>query len=317
MSISKSFKLSIVVPVYNEEEILNSSDKKLSELLKTLIAKEIISKDSFICYVDDGSKDKSWEIIKKIVQDSNNAKAIKLSRNYGHQNALLAGLFFAKDHSDAIVSCDADLQDDIKVIEQMCSRYKDGDEIVYGVRKSRQKDTFFKRATAGIFYKMMKKMGVELIENHADFRLMSKRAINYLKEFDEVNLFLRGLVPLIGLKSSIVYYERLKREAGVSKYPLKKMLSFAWQGITSFSVVPLKLVSILGMFTVLVAFLLSIWTIITKLNGNAIPGWASTVLPIYFIGGIQLLSLGIIGEYIGKIYQETKKRPRYFIDTFI
>ncbi|SMC10176.1 glycosyltransferase family 2 protein [Nitratiruptor tergarcus] len=309
----KTFTLAMVVPCYNEEEVLPKTKKELEKLLHILIEKGLISQESFICFVDDGSKDKTWNLIEDFAKESH-IKGLKLSRNFGHQNALLAGLFYAEELCDAAVSMDADLQDDISVVEQMCQKYYEGYEIVYGVRKKRDTDTFFKRATAEGFYKLMRWMGVDIIENHADFRLMSKRALSWLKEFEEVNLFLRGIIPLIGLKSDIVYYDRKERFAGESKYPLKKMLAFAWDGITSFSVVPLRFITILGIIVLLLSFALSVWTVGAKLSGVAVSGWTSMMLIVLFLGGVQMLSIGIIGEYIGKIYKETKRRPRFFVE---
>ena len=305
-------KLAIIVPCYNEEEILPKTVKTLLKTLQTLKDSNLISNNSEIVFVDDGSRDKTWDLIEKFAHLYQDVKGIKLSRNYGHQNALLAGLF--NTDADCYITIDADLQDDINVIKEMVEKYKQGCDIVYGVRKERKTDSFFKKFTAEMFYKFMKIMGVDLIYNHADYRLLSRRAVESLKQFNEVNVFLRGIVPLIGYKSDTVYYDRLERTAGESKYPLKKMLSFAWEGITSFSIAPLRFISFIGLVVFLVSFIMSGWVLWQKFNGHVIPGWASTVLPIYFIGGIQLLALGIIGEYIGKIYKETKRRPKYFID---
>ena len=306
--------VSLVIPCYNEEEILQYSVEKISEYLKQLQKEKLF--DSYqLVLVDDGSKDKTWDIILSLSKKYP-IKGIKLSRNKGHQNALVAGLFHSD--GDIMISIDADLQDDITVIKEMIEKYHQGCEIVYGVRKKRDSDTFFKRVSAESFYKLMKLFGVDLVYNHADYRLMSKRAVEDLKDFKEVNLFLRGIVPLIGYKSDKVYYDRSERIAGESKYPLKKMLSFAWEGITSFSTVPLKLISIIGFLVFIFSIMMGLWVLWVKLfTDNALPGWASTVLPIYFIGGVQLLALGVIGEYIGKIYQESKQRPRYFIDKII
>ena len=305
-------KLAIIVPCYNEEEILPKTVKTLLKTLQTLKDSNLISNNSEIVFVDDGSRDKTWDLIEKFAHIYQDVKGIKLSRNYGHQNALLAGLF--NTDANCYITIDADLQDDVSVIKDMVEKYKKGCDIVYGVRKERKTDSFFKKFTAEMFYKFMKIMGVDLIYNHADYRLLSRRAMESLKQFNEVNIFLRGIVPLIGYKSDTVYYDRLERTAGESKYPLKKMLSFAWEGITSFSIVPLRFISFIGMVVFLLSFIMSGWVLWQKFNGHVIPGWASTVLPIYFIGGIQLLALGIIGEYIGKIYKETKRRPKYFID---
>jgi len=309
----KPFTLAMVIPCYNEEEVLPTTKKELSALLDRLKERGLVDEKSFICFVDDGSKDRTWQMIEEFAKEPY-IKGLKLSRNCGHQNALLAGLFYAESLSDAAISMDADLQDDISVVEQMCQKFQEGYEIVYGVRKRRDTDTAFKRITAEGFYKVMRLMGVDIIENHADFRLMSKRALGWLKEFEEVNLFLRGIIPLLGLKSDIVYYDRKERFAGESKYPLKKMLSFAWDGITSFSVAPLRFITFLGIGVLVVSLFLSIWALGAKLSGSAVSGWTSMMLIVLFLGGVQMLSIGIIGEYIGKIYKETKRRPRFFVE---
>ena len=312
----KPCTLAFVVPCYNEEEVLPQTKTELLELRSRLIQKGLIDEESFICFVDDGSKDRTWELIEEYSADPA-IKGLKLSRNCGHQNALLAGLFYAEGLADAAVSLDADLQDDISVVEQMCEKFHDGCEIVYGVRKRRDSDTTFKRVSAEGFYKLMELMGVDIVYNHADFRLMSKRALSWLKEFGEVNLFLRGIIPLLGLKSDIVYYDRKERFAGESKYPLKKMLAFAWDGITSFSVVPLRFITILGGVVLVLSLVLSIWALVAKLSGSAVSGWTSMMLIVLFLGGVQMLSIGIIGEYIGKIYKETKRRPRFFVEKIV
>jgi glycosyltransferase involved in cell wall biosynthesis len=309
-------QLTMVLPSYNEEAVLQETTKRLLVIFEDLIKKEKIDNSSRICFVDDGSKDKTWNIIEQLSQDNLHVSGIKLSRNRGHQNALLAGLFSVE--GDIVISIDADLQDDINIIEQMIDSYSSGNDIVYAVRKERTTDTAFKRATAEGFYKLMHLMGVDIVYNHADYRLMSRRAIEHLKEFEEVNLFLRAMVPLVGFQSDKVYYDRAERFAGESKYPVNKMLSFAWDGITSFSIIPLRIITITGFLLFIVSIFMSLWVLGTKLFTNAaIPGWASTVLPIYFIGGIQILSLGVVGEYIGKIYMETKQRPRYIIEKII
>ncbi len=308
--------LSIVVPCYNEEEVLEETASRLTGLLDRLAAEKKISAASKIYFVDDGSKDRTWELIAQLNETYPSVHGIKLSRNRGHQNALLAGLYTAE--GDALVSIDADLQDDVNVIEEMVERFHEGYEIVYGVRKERKTDSFFKRATAEGFYKIMHLMGVDIVFNHADYRLMSRRAVEELKHYHEVNLFLRAMVPMIGFKSTSVYYDRAERFAGESKYPLKKMLSFAWDGITSFSVVPLRLITTTGVLIFVMSIFISLWVLWIKLfTDDAVPGWASTVLPIYFIGGIQVFSIGIVGEYIGKMYMETKRRPRFIIETVI
>jgi glycosyltransferase involved in cell wall biosynthesis len=309
-------QLTMVLPSYNEEAVLQETTKRLLVIFEDLIKKEKIDNSSRICFVDDGSKDKTWNIIEQLSQDNLHVSGIKLSRNRGHQNALLAGLFSVE--GDIVISIDADLQDDINIIEQMIDSYSSGNDIVYAVRKERTTDTAFKRATAEGFYKLMHLMGVDIVYNHADYRLMSRRAIEHLKEFEEVNLFLRAMVPLVGFQSDKVYYDRAERFAGESKYPLKKMLSFAWDGITSFSVIPLRLITAAGFLIFIATIIMSLWVLGVKLfSQEAVPGWASTVLPIYFIGGIQVFSLGIVGEYIGKIYMETKKRPRFIIEKIV
>ena len=264
-------------------------------------------------YVNDGSKDKTWNLIKDISEKERNFTGISLSRNRGHQNALLGGLMTAKQYADVLISLDADLQDDIDAIDEMLDKYYDGCDIVYGVRSARKKDTFFKRFTAESFYKLMKTLGVDCVYNHADYRLTSNRVLDNLENFKEVNLFLRGIFPLIGYKSDIVYYERNERFAGESKYPLKKMLHFAWDGITSFSIKPLRLVTTTGFVILMISICIMVYSIIRKLTGNTVDGWTFLSISIWFIGGLQMISIGIIGEYIGKIYNETKERPRFII----
>lgn len=309
--------LYIVIPCYNEEEVLEVTTSELNKKMLSLIETKSISKDSKVLYIDDGSKDNTWSIIEKINKKNKLFCGLKLSRNKGHQNALLAGLMTAKELSDITISIDADLQDDIDVIDDMIEEYKKGYEIVYGVRRSRKKDTWFKRFTAETFYKFMYAMGVEIVFNHADCRLMSKIALDGLEKFNEVNLFLRGIVPQIGYKSSSVYYDRRERVAGVSKYPLKKMLKFAIDGITSFSVKPLRLITSIGFIMSLLSFIILVYSIIVKIIGNAVSGWTFIVCSIWLVSGIQMLSLGVIGEYIGKIYNETKGRPKYIIEKII
>lgn len=306
-------QLAIIVPCYNEEDVLASTTKKLVSCIQHLLQLKKIDSNSKVIYIDDGSKDNTWDVIEQLALKNNCISGIKLSRNCGHQNALLAGLFTAK--GDALISIDADLQDDVEVIESMIDDYLSGSEIVYGVRSNRQTDTFFKRNTASLFYKLMLLLGVDVIDNHADFRLMSRMAVEKLKEFKEVNLFIRGLIPLIGFSSSVVEYERKERTAGNSKYPFFKMLGFALNGITSFSIVPLRMITVLGVLLFIVSMLISGWVLGVKLfTDSSVPGWASTVLPIYFIGGIQIFCIGIIGEYLGKLYMESKNRPRYIIE---
>lgn len=309
-------KLTLVIPCYNEELALPETIKSLLNILDDLIKKQKISIESFMLLVDDGSSDKSWEIISTQAKNNMFIKGIKFSRNRGHQIALFAGMEYVIDKCACMISLDADLQDDPSVIESMIDAYNiDSCEIVYGIRKQREVDTFFKKITALGFYKAMQIMGVNLIYNHADYRLLSKKALSFLSKFEERNLFLRGLIPFIGLKTGKVYYNRKERFAGDSKYPLKKMLIFAWEGITSFSIIPIRLISIFGLIIFLVCDIMILYILYVYLfTNNTVPGWVSTVLPIYFIGGIQLLSIGIIGEYVGKTYLETKKRPRYFID---
>lgn len=308
-----SITVGVVVPCYNEEEVLGETTKRLLALFDRMQQRSLISADSTITYVDDGSKDSTWEIIESLAHQDSRIHGIKLSRNRGHQNALLSGLFSVE--GSAIISIDADLQDDVNVIEQMVERFAAGDQIVYGVRGSRQTDTFFKRTSATSYYRLLARLGVDLVYNHADFRLLGRTAIEALKQYSEVNLFLRGIVPLLGYKSSVVYYERAERFAGISKYPLKKMLAFAIDGITSFSVVPLRFITFLGIAVSLLSFLMIVFVLYGRVVMNSvIPGWASSVVPIYFLGGIQLLSIGILGEYVAKIYIETKRRPRYFIE---
>mgnify|MGYP004464425321 FL=1 len=264
-------------------------------------------------YVNDGSKDKTWELIKNINKDNSMFTGICLSRNRGHQNALVAGLLTAKEYADVVISMDADLQDDINAIDEMLEKYYDGCDIVYGVRSARKTDTFFKRVTAEGFYKFMQMMGVDVVYNHADYRLTSKKVLNNFQDYKEVNLFLRGIFPLIGYKSDKVYYERAERFAGESKYPLKKMLNFAWDGITSFSVKPLRLICTLGFVILFISIIIMIYSLVRKLTGNTIDGWTFLNISIWFIGGLQMISLGIIGEYVGKMYNETKARPRFIV----
>lgn len=305
--------LFVVIPCYNEEEVLLETTKQLKEKLNNLIEKGSIDKNSRILYVNDGSKDKTWELIESIHQKEELFTGISLSRNRGHQNALLAGLMTAKEYADVVISMDADLQDDIDAIDEMVMKYHNGCDIVYGVRSSREKDSWFKKTTAQSFYKFMKMMGVDIIYNHADYRLTSKRVLENFADYKEVNLFLRGMFPLIGYQSDIVYYERKERFAGKSKYPLKKMLNFAWDGITSFSIRPIRLILMLGILIFIISCLMTLYCIIIKLLGNAVAGWTFLACSIWMLAGVQMLSLGIIGEYVGKVYNESKSRPRYII----
>ncbi len=306
-------KLYIVVPCYNEEEVLPITCEMFLKKLLSLISNKKISDKSKILFIDDGSKDKTWQIITELSKKDPHYAGIAQSRNRGHQAAVLAGLMEAKDKCDITVSIDCDGQDDINAIDEMIEKYSNGAEIVYGVRSSRKKDSFFKRTTAEGFYKVMNKLGTEVVFNHADYRLVSSRVLNEFADFKEVNLFLRGTFPLVGFKSDIVYYERFERIAGKTHYPLKKMLGLAWDGITSLSVKPLHLIIGLGLFVAFLSFIAVIWSVTMQLLGKTVAGWASIISIISFIGGIQLISIGIIGEYIGKIYMEVKHRPRYII----
>lgn len=306
--------LYVVVPCYKEEEVLPETAKRLKEKLQELIGQKKISEGSRILFVNDGSKDRTWEIIAGLHRADPVFSGVNLSRNRGHQNALLAGLMTAVQDADIMVSMDADLQDDINAMDRMIDAYHEGYDIVYGVRSSRKTDSFFKRFTAEGFYKLMKAMGVDIVFNHADYRLMSRRAVEGLAEFKEVNLFLRGVVPQIGYSWTTVEYERAKRFAGESKYPLKKMLAFALDGITSFSIKPLRLILFLGAVIFIFSIIALLWALTARLTGHTVSGWTSLMCSIWMIGGIQLLSLGVIGEYIGKIYGEAKARPRFIIE---
>jgi glycosyltransferase involved in cell wall biosynthesis len=308
--------LSIVTPCYNEEEVLPETRRRLTGLLEELIADGKISSSSCIYFVDDGSRDRTWALIEEFAATDSRVAGIKLSRNRGHQNALLAGLFTAE--GDAIVSIDADLQDDVGAIKEMVDRFRAGTEIVYGVRRKRDTDSPFKRITANVFYGMMRSLGAESINGHADFRLMSRRAIDSLSQYREVNLYLRGIVPLIGFRSEIVYYDRDRRFAGESKYPLRKMIALALEAITSFSVIPLRLITFIGFAVFLGTLAISGWVLWIRLfSDSAVPGWASVVLPMYLLGGVQIFCIGIIGEYLGKTYSEVKNRPRFFLEKIV
>lgn len=308
--------LYLVIPCYNEEEMLPITAKALIKKMDELMDAGKISRKSKVMFVDDGSKDKTWEVIEKLhgLAQTHIFTGIKLSRNKGHQNALLAGLMTAKNYADVLISMDADLQDDINAIDGMLEKRAEGCEIVYGVRSSRETDTAFKRTTARGYYKVLEMMGVEITYDHADYRLMSKRAVEALAEFKEVNLFLRGMVPMVGFKSDIVTYERNERVAGESKYPLKKMIAFAVEGITSLSVKPIRFITGLGFFIFIVSIIMLIYFLIDKDMGDTVKGWASTVVSVWAIGGLQMLAIGVIGEYIGKIYLETKARPKFIVD---
>ena len=310
-------KLYLVVPCYNEEEVLPETSKRLKEKMEALIASEKISPDSRVVFVNDGSKDRTWELIRELHESDKLFRGICLSRNRGHQNALLAGLMTVKDECDAAISMDADLQDDINAIDEMVDKYNEGYDVVYGVRSSRKKDTFFKRTTARTFYKIMRAMGVETVYDHADYRLMSRRALNGLAEFKEVNLFLRGMVPLVGYRSTTVTYERGVRFAGESKYPLKKMLAFAFEGITSLSVKPIRIITTLGVAIFGASLIMLIYSLIRHFCGYTVNGWTSLAVSIWALGGIQLLAIGVIGEYIGKIYLESKHRPTFIVSEYL
>ena len=314
MNSMKNDILYIVIPCYNESECLQKTTEVLTKKIKTLISKKNISKKSKIIYVDDGSKDPTWDIINSLSKTNELITGIKLAHNRGHQNALLAGLLYAKNYADITISIDADLQDDVDAIDEMVEKYLHGYEIVYGVRNERKKDSFFKRHTAQSFYKIMHLLGVEMIYNAADFRLMSKRAVEELENYQEVNLFLRGIVPLIGLKWTTVEYKRGERFAGISKYPLKKMLSFAWDGITSFSIKPLRFVLTTGGIVFCISLVTLIYSLIQHLCGNTVEGWTFLACSIWIVGGLEMICIGVTGEYTGKIYAETKRRPKFFIE---
>lgn len=310
-------KLLLVVPCYNEESVLQKTYATLSKYLLSLKNEKIIATDSKICFVNDGSRDATWEMIQQICKEDACVIGLKLSRNFGHQAALVAGLMENKDLFDCYISIDADLQDDLYAIGGMLEKYKEGSKIVYGVRNDRSSDSFFKRFTAESFYKIMQRMGVPTVYNHADFRLIDNQVLNEFGNFNETNLFIRGIIPMIGFKSDKVYYKRLEREAGESKYPLRKMLIFAWNGITSFSTMPMKLVLWFGIFNFIFAMGITTWVIVCKIFGFTVQGWTSIVLPMTFFSGSNMIAIGLIGEYIGKIYEEVKARPRYIIETTI
>ena len=306
-----------VIPCYNEQEVLHETAKRLREKFLSLIDAGKISNQSRIVFVNDGSKDSTWKIIREMHEQDKIFSGINLSRNRGHQNALLAGLLTVKNCADMIISMDADLQDDINAIDEMIDKFNDGFDIVYGVRSKRTTDSFFKRFTAENFYKFVKFLGGDIVNNHADYRLMSKRALEGLSQFREVNLFLRGLIPMIGYPSAVVYYERAERFAGESKYPLKKMLFFALQGITSLTVKPIRLITTLGLAMSSISFFVIVWTLYEYFFGDTVRGWTSMLASLWFIGGLILLSIGVVGEYVGKIYLETKKRPRFIVSEFL
>lgn len=310
-------KLLLVVPCYNEQEILEKTYSTLSMYFTELKERNAITADSKICFVNDGSRDSTWIIIDSICKRDDNIIGLKLSRNFGHQAALVAGLLHHKNQFDCYVSIDADLQDDLRAIDGMLEKYNEGSKIVYGVRNDRSTDSFFKRFTAESFYKLMQRMGVPTVYNHADFRLIDNQVLNEFSNFGETNLFIRGIIPMIGFQSDKVYYKRLEREAGESKYPLRKMLIFAWNGITSFSTVPMKLVLWFGIFNFVFAMGITVWVLVCKLFGFTVQGWTSIVLPMTFFSGSNMIAIGLIGEYVGKIYEEVKSRPRYIIETIL
>ena len=314
---TKLTRLILVVPCYNEEEVLPVTSEKLKQVLEGLIGRRKISKDSFIAFVDDGSRDSTWEFIEEKASVTPCIRGIKLARNFGHQGALIAGLNTFMNTADCIITIDADLQDDIRIIEEMVDQYHAGYDIVYGVRKERKTDSFFKHFTAVAFYRFIKWLGVEIIYNHSDYRLASRRALQNLSSFTEVNLFLRGIFPLIGFPSTVVYYDRQERFAGKSKYPLIKMLEFAFDGISSFSVKPLRIVSIIGVIIFVLTILMAAYALYSYFFTGTVPGWTSITLPVYFIGGVQVLSIGILGEYLGKVYKEVKSRPRFIIEKIL
>ena len=306
--------LYIIIPCYNEQEVLPITAPMFLEKLKALVAADKISADSRILFVNDGSRDDTWQIIQKLSREEPRFTGISLSRNRGHQNALLAGLLEAKDKCDITISIDCDGQDDMDAMDAMVDAYREGAEVVYGVRSNRKSDSFFKRTTAQGFYKLMNAMGVETVYNDADYRLLSAKVLRSFADFKEVNIFLRGMIPLVGFKSTCVYYERTPRLAGKSHYPLKKMLALAFDGITSLSIKPIRLITTFGFFVALLSLIGILWSVIVALTGNSVAGWASMICILCFLGGVQLLSVGVIGEYVGKIYLETKRRPRYIIE---
>ena len=307
--------LTIVVPCFNEEEVLPETVKELGNILVNMMKQGKVAANSKLLFINDGSKDKTWQLILEYTSEYSYVTGIKFSRNYGHQNALLAGMTVAVKYSDMIITIDADLQDDVNAISKMVDKYLEGYDVVYGVRNSRETDTFFKRRTALAFYGLMRKLGVNLVPDSADYRLLSRRATEGLLAFQERNLFLRGMVPLVGYKSTKVYYARKERFAGKSKYPLSKMLHFALDGITSFSIAPIHLILYLGLITVLISIICMIYTIVEKCLGHVVSGWSSLMLSIWLLGGIQLISVSVIGEYIGKIFSEVKHRPRFTIES--
>lgn len=309
--------LYIIVPCYNEEEVLPETSRRLNALLDSLQAEKMTSPDSRILYVDDGSKDRTWQVIEEQAAAHARVEGLKLAHNAGHQNALWAGMMSVKGKADAIVSIDADLQDDVEAIRGFLEKYREGCEVVYGVRSKRDTDTAFKRMTAQGFYRFMQQMGVNIVYNHADYRLLGSRALEALSGFTEENMFLRGMVPLLGFKSAEVTYERGERFAGESKYPLKKMLAFAMEGITSFSIKPVRWVALIGVIFALLGVVMAMYALISLIAGHVVPGWTSIMVSIWIIGGVQLIALGLIGEYVGKVYSEVKRRPKYIVETYL
>ena len=312
-----SITLYLAIPCYNEEAVLPETSHRLKEKFTALLSAGRITPASRVCFIDDGSKDRTWELIEELHTQDPVFSGIRLSRNRGHQNALLCGLMTLRARADCVISMDADLQDDINAIDPMLDKFEAGCDIVYGVRSQRKTDTWFKRVTAQGFYRVMQTMGADVVFNHADYRLMSRRALDALSEYKEVNLFLRGMVPMVGYKSDVVYYERAERFAGESKYPLKKMLAFAWEGITSLSVQPIKFITRLGTLMFCVSLIMLIWFLIRHFTGHTVTGWSSLAVSIWAIGGLQLLAIGVVGEYTGKIYLETKARPRYRVEQIL
>lgn len=312
-------KIALVIPCYNEEEMIKYTFKEVDNKLKEMKKNKLIDKNSYILFIDDGSKDTTWNIIHEYHLDYENTyvRGIKLSKNCGHQNALLSGLLTAKEDTDCVISMDADLQDDINILDEFIKKYNDGFEIVYGVRSSRKKDTFFKRNSALFFYKFMSYLGINIIHNHAHYRLLSKKVLIELEKFKEKNIFIKGIIPSIGFKSTKVYYERHERIAGETKYPLKKMIEEAFEGITSFSIEPIKLITKLGFGFILFSLFFIMYSLLQWLKGDTVSGWTSIIISIWFIGGLQLISIGLVGEYIGKIYKEVKGRPLYIIETYL
>ncbi|EEO3693994.1 glycosyltransferase family 2 protein [Listeria monocytogenes] len=306
--------LTVVVPCYNEEEVLSESVTQLTNIIEKLVMSESISDKSQIMFVDDGSKDRTWELIQQYSESNEHVSGLKLSRNYGHQGALLAGLTEAHAYSDCVVSIDADLQDDVNAIIEFIEKYHEGYDVVYGVRDKRDTDTYFKRNSALAFYRIMSKLGVNMVPNHADYRLLSKRALTEFLRYKEENMFIRGIVPLLGFKSTKVFYNRNERFAGESKYPLKKMVLFAVDGITSFSVAPIRLLLVLGSVIFMIGVVMGIYAIVQKIIGAVVPGWTSLIVSLWLIGGIQLIGIGVLGEYIGKIFKQVKERPRFTIE---